>query len=212
MMLLSTTSSFARSLLVLFILIGAARPASADWLLTPYLGLTFGSNANFGDVGDFEDNFERRVTFGASATWTGAGVFGFEADFGSTPNFFQSTTGNANFDTGDSNVTTLMANVILAAPVGGTTGKGFRPYGSAGVGLLRSNISADGLFDGLSQNELGLNLGGGAYWFFGDNVGMRGDLRYFRALQKGDDGGNDLDLSDFSFWRGTIGVTFRFGG
>ena len=193
-------------------LIGAATPASADWLFTPYAGLTFGKSANFGDVGDLEDNLERRATFGASATWTGAGIFGFEADFGSTPNFFENTSGNRNFDFGDSNVTTLMANVVLAAPIGGTTGKGLRPYGSAGVGLLRSNVSASGLLDDLSQNELGFNLGGGVYSFFTDNFGLRGDIRYFRALQKGNDGGRDLDLSDLKFWRGTLGVTFRFGG
>ena len=193
-------------------LVAFATPASADWLFTPYLGLTFGKNADFGDVGDAEDNFEKRMTFGLNAAWMGAGIIGFEADLGSTPNFFETTGGDANFEFGDSNVTTLMGNVVLAAPIGGTTGMGFRPYGSAGVGLLRTNVSSDGLFDDLSQNELGFNIGGGAHVFFADNIGLRGDIRYFRGLQKGDDGGNDLDLKDFSFWRGTLGVTFRFGG
>ncbi len=201
-----------RAVVVCLALAGSAVPASADWLLTPYLGLTFGKSADFGDVGDFEDNFEKRMTFGLSAAWMGAGIIGFEADLGSTPNFFQTTGGDANFEFGDSNVTTLMGNLVLAAPIGGTTGGGFRPYGSAGVGLLRSNVSGNGLFDDLSQNELGFNIGGGAHAFFGDSIGLRGDLRYFRALQKGDDGGSDLDLSNFSFWRGTLGVTFRFGG
>lgn len=189
-----------------------ATPASADWLLTPYAGITFGKSADFGDVGDFEDNLEKRITFGASLAWMGAGIIGFEADFGSTPNFFETTSGSGNFEFGDSNVTTLMGNVVLGAPVGGTTGMGFRPYGSAGLGLLRTNVSARGLVDDLSQNDLGFNIGGGAHLFFGDNVGLRGDLRYFRGLQKGDDGGRDLDLEDFRFWRGTLGVTFRFGG
>ena len=201
-----------RTGIVCLVLAGSAVPASADWLLTPYLGLTFGKSADFGDVGDFEDNFEKRMTFGLSAAWMGAGIIGFEADLGSTPNFFETTGGDANFEFGDNNVTTLMGNLVLAAPIGGTTGPGFRPYGSAGVGLLRTNVSTDGLFDDLSQNELGFNIGGGAHAFFGDNIGLRGDLRYFRALQKGDDGGSDLDLSNFSFWRGTLGVTFRFGG
>lgn len=201
-----------RAGIVCLVLAGSSVPASADWLLTPYLGLTFGKSADFGDVGDFEDNFEKRMTFGLNAAWMGAGIFGFEADLGSTPNFFETTTGKGNFQFGDSNVTTLMGNVVLAAPIGGTTGKGFRPYGSAGAGLLRSNVDGGKLFDDLSQNELGFNIGGGAHAFFSDSFGMRADLRYFRALQKGDDGGNDLDLSNFSFWRGTVGVTFRFGG
>jgi len=172
----------------------------------------FGNSANFGDVGDFEDNLEKRVTFGGSLSWTGGGIFGFKADLGSTPNFFQTTTGSGNFEFGDSNVTTLMGNLILGAPVGGMSGKGFRPYASAGVGLLRTNVKATSLFDDLSQNELGFNVGAGAHGFFSDNVGLRADIRYFRALQKGDDGGSDLDVGDLRFWRGTLGVTFRFGG
>ena len=201
-----------RTAFVCLALAGSAVNASADWLFTPYLGLTFGKSADFGDVGDFEDNFEKRMTFGLNAAWMGAGIIGFEADLGSTPNFFAQTTGKGNFGFGDSNVTTLMGNVVLAAPIGGTTGRGFRPYGSAGVGLLRSNVAGSKLFDDLSQNELGFNIGAGAHPFFSDNFGMRADVRYFRALQKGNDGGRDLDLSNFSFWRGTVGVTFRFGG
>ena len=56
------------------------------------------------------------------------------------------------------------------------------------------------------------NVGGGAHLFFGDNVGIRGDIRYFRGLQNDEDDGLDLNLTDFDFWRGTVGVTFRFGG
>jgi opacity protein-like surface antigen len=200
-----------RTAVVMLCFAGVATPASADWLLTPYLGVTFGGAADFGDVGDFEDNVEKKMTFGASATWMGAGIVGFEVDFGSTPNFFQMTTGEDDFEFGDSNVTTLMGNIVVGAPIGGQTGVGVRPYGTAGIGLLRSNVSLGGLVDDLSTNELGLNLGGGAHVFFNDNVGLRGDLRYFRGLQSGDDEGADLDLDDFDFWRGTVGVTFRFG-
>jgi opacity protein-like surface antigen len=191
-------------------LAGVATPASADWLFTPYLGVTFGGAANFGDVGDFDDNFEKKVTYGGSLTWMGAGIIGFEVDFGSTPNFFETTTGAGDFDWGDSNVTTLMGNLIIGAPIGGQSGVGVRPYGTAGIGLLRSNVSLGGVFDDLSSNELGLNLGGGAHVFFNDNVGVRGDLRYFRGLQNDDDDVG-FDLEDFDFWRGTVGVTFRFG-
>ena len=203
-----------RTAVMLLFFAGAAAPASADWLFTPYLGVTFGGAADFGDVGDFGDNFEKKMTFGGSATWMGAGIIGFEVDFGSTPNFFEVTTGDGDFEFGDTNVTTLMANLVLGAPFGGQSGFGVRPYGSAGIGLLRSHVSAGGLIDDLSSNELGFNLGGGAHVFFNDNVGIRGDLRYFRGLQgSGDDDDLvELELEDFDFWRGTVGVTFRFGG
>ena len=204
-------NNVVRTAALLLFLAGVATPASADWLFTPYLGVTFGGAADFGDVGDFDDNFEKKVTYGGSATWMGAGIIGFEVDFGSTPNFFETTTGTGDFDWGDSNVTTFMGNLIIGAPIGGQSGVGVRPYGTAGIGLLRSNVSLGGVFDDLSTNELGMNIGGGAHVFFNDNVGIRGDLRYFRGLQNDDDGGLDLDLDDFDFWRGTIGVTFRFG-
>jgi opacity protein-like surface antigen len=193
-------------------LVGVATPASADWLFTPYLGVTFGGSANFGDVGDLEDNLEKRVTLGGSATWMGAGIIGFEIDFGSTPNFFENTSGDNNFEFFDGNVTTLMGNLIIGAPIGGQSGVGVRPYGTAGIGLLRSAVSFGGLVDDIDRNDLGLNVGGGAHVFFNDNVGIRGDLRYFRGLQGDNDDDLDLDLSDFDFWRGTVGVTFRFGG
>ena len=54
--------------------------------------------------------------------------------------------------------------------------------------------------------------------FFSDNVGIRGDLRYFRGLETEDDSiGEDIldeefGLEDFDYWRATVGITFRFGG
>jgi opacity protein-like surface antigen len=208
----SLLSYGARAALLLFILGVTAAPARADWLLTPYIGVTFGGNADFGDVGTFDDNFEKKVTFGGTATWMGAGIIGVEVDLGVTPNFFENTTGSGNFDFGDSNVTTLMGNVVVGVPIGGTKGPGFRPYASGGIGLLRSHISPGGVFDDLSKNDLGINVGAGAHLFFTDNVGIRGDVRYFRSLQNDDNELLDLGLSDFDFWRGTVGVTFRFGG
>jgi opacity protein-like surface antigen len=207
----SRLKNVGRTALLLVFLGGIATPASADWLLTPYLGVTFGGSANFGNVGDLEDNFERKVAYGLNAAWMGAGALGFEIDFGTTPNFYQNTSGTGDFDWGDSNVTTLMANLVVGAPIGGQSGVGFRPYGSAGLGLLRSNVSSIGLFDNVRTNELGYNLGAGAHVFFSDNLGLRGDVRYFRGLERGsDDDLFELRARDLNFWRGTLGVTFRF--
>lgn len=208
----SLTTTLLRSGLFLLML-GVASPASADWLLTPYLGVTFGSGVDFADLVEF-DEFDKKTTYGGTLTWMGAGIIGFEADFGITPDFFELPTGGIDIDFGDTNVTTLMGNLVVGVPIGGTSGPGVRPYGSAGLGLLRSRIDASDLFDDVSSNELGINLGGGAHIFFTDNVGIRGDLRYFRSLQD-DDGDEDLidvDLGSFDFWRATVGVTFRFGG
>ena len=96
-----------------------------------------------------------------------------------------------------------------------------RPYITGGAGLMRANINADEFFENLSTNDLAINVGGGVHVFFNDNLGIRGDLRYFRGLEQQDDddpledddfADEDFGLEDFDYWRATIGITFRFGG
>jgi opacity protein-like surface antigen len=176
--------------------------ASADWLFTPNIGAGFGGNSRGGE----------HLTYGASIGWMGAGVIGWEADLAYTPEFFEGDDNDADlFNTGDSNITTVMGNILIGVPIGGQTGAGVRPYFAGGAGLMKSRVeNADALFD-VDNNDFGVNLGGGVMGFMTDNVGFRGDIRYFRAF--GEDSSNervDLDLSDFDFWRGTVGVTFRW--
>lgn len=192
---------------VLLLLSGSKTLASADWLFTPFIGATLAPNAEF-SVGDFTDNLGERVTFGANATWMGAGIIGFGIDFGSTPNFFEVEAGPGDFDFGDGNVTTFMGQFVVGAPIGGQSGPGFRPYGSVGFGLFRTNLDAGDVFESVNSNDFGMNVGAGAHIFFGDDIGINGDIRYFRALQQ-DDG--EFSFEDFDFWRATVGLTFRFG-
>ena len=176
--------------------------ASADWLFTPNIGAGFGGNASGG----------QHLTYGASIGFMGAGVFGFEADLAYTPEFFEGDDDDPDLlNTGDSNITTVMGNVLIGVPIGGQTGAGVRPYFAGGAGLMQTRVEdADALFE-IDNNDFGINLGGGVMGFMTDNVGFRGDLRYFRAF--GEDTRNDqidIDLSDFDYWRGTVGVTFRW--
>jgi opacity protein-like surface antigen len=185
-------------------------PATANaqsWFFTPFVGGNFGGNASFnGAAGDFEDDVEKRVDFGATIGWNPS-VVGFEFDFGWSPNFFENTIGPANFEFGDSNVTTFMGNLLISAP----PGRGVRPYGSAGLGLIRSRVSGvTDFFDDVTRNDLGINIGGGVNGQFTDNVGIRGDLRYFRSFENNEDETLDIGLSDFDFWRGSVGVSFRW--
>ena len=189
----------------------AATPAkaSADWLFTPFVGATFSGSANIGGIigEDFGDEFERKINYGASFGWMGHGAIGFEVDFGYSPNFFRISPDNGSFDlVGDSNVTTLMGNVLVGAPIGGV-----RPYASGGGGLVRSHVeNVGGFFEDVDTNDFGMNIGGGVMGFVSDNLGFRGDLRYFRSFRDSDPNGIDLDLGDFHYWRGAVGVTFRF--
>lgn len=206
-----------RKLLMISLLALTLLPVSASaqsWFISPFLGANFGGSADFGDFPDADDEVERRLDMGATIGWNPS-VVGFEVDFGWSPNFFEDTAGDRNFDFGDSNVTTLMTNLLISAP----PGTGLRPYVSSGLGLIRANVSGGSLFNDLSSNDLGVNIGGGLNGQFTENVGIRGDLRYFRGLEQrnDDDAIDDVDLFDedfgfenFSFWRGTVGVTFRW--
>ena len=142
--------------------------------------------------------------------FAGAGIFGWEADLAYTPEFFEGDDDDIDL-IDNSNVTTFMFNAIIGAPVGGTTGGGFRPYFSGGLGLMQSNVSdAESLFE-VNNSEFGINLGGGAMGFVSDHVGFRGDVRYFRQLSDPvEDNEFDVALGDLDFWRATGGITFRW--
>jgi opacity protein-like surface antigen len=209
---MSLRKLFVASALVITASAAAPAKASADWLFTPFIGVNWGGSATITDFGaDVKDKFENRVDFGASLAYMGAGIVGFELDLGYSPNFFKNTTGAGNFEFGDSNVTTLMANAIAGIPIGGTSGRGFRPFAVGGVGLIKSRVTGPKEFFDVNKNAWGFNVGAGVTGFVTDNFGIRGDVRYFRSLQdKAQDGNLDIGLSDFRFWRGTVGATFRF--
>lgn len=198
-----------RKLIFISALTLALAPASAhaqDWFFTPFVGANFGGAANFEAFNEIDDEIERRIDFGATIGWQPA-IVGLEVDFGWTPNFFEDTVGDRNFGFGDSRVTTLMGNLLVGAPAGYT----FRPYASGGLGLISTAISDIGNFGDLTDNDFGVNLGGGVNGQFNDTIGIRGDVRYFRSLQDDEpDDEFDVGFSDFEFWRGTVGVTFRW--
>ena len=211
---MSVRKCIAIASLVLLASVVAPSKASADWLLTPFVGWNWGGTANLLNLEDFDDEFEQKAMFGVSLGWMGAGVFGFEADLGFSPNFFEQTAGTGNFEFADSNLTTFMGNVLLGVPIGGQHGVGFRPYAVGGLGIIKSRIDgAEDLFE-VDSTNWGFNVGAGAIFFFSDKIGLRGDVRYFRSLQ--DDDFDDLDelfdvgLANFRFWRGTAGLTIRF--
>jgi opacity protein-like surface antigen len=194
---------------VLALAVSAITPAraSADWLFTPFIGANFGGSADLGTPGeDLNDEFNRKLTYGAAFEWMGGGIVGFGVDFGYSPNFFGVTDSNGVDLVGDGNVTTLMGNVIVGAPLGGV-----RPYASGGVGMIKTHVDDAGQFFDVNRSDLGFDVGAGVMGFFNDNVGIRGDIRYFRAVNDDSDSDSiDVSLGSFKFWRGTVGVTFKF--
>jgi opacity protein-like surface antigen len=191
--------------LVLGTVLAIPAQARADWIFTPYVGANFSRG---GDIFDL-DSGNTSVSFGGSLGWMGAGILGLEMDFGYAPDFFETD----DVTSLDGNVTSFMGNVIIGIPIGGQTGGGVRPYVSGGAGLLRSRLDDVEDFFDLNENSFGVNAGAGLMVFFTDNVGLRGDLRYFRSLSDDDNDDDtylDLNLGAFHFWRATAGVAFRF--
>lgn len=178
----------------------AVAPASAQTtggLVTPFIGVVTDTPTD-----------ENRTVYGGSVGLTGP-VVGFEVDLGYAPNFFDLDDDFGDFGSSGS-VTTLMANLLVGAPLGRV-----RPYGTVGVGLMRSNLELLDFFDDLGRNDFGINYGGGVMIFLSNNVGIRGDIRQFRSLRNEDLDDDfpeplDFELGDFKFWRATGGVTFRF--
>jgi len=189
-------------------LAAAPRTASADWTLTPFVGWNFGGAAdlNAGNSGTtVSGKFERKIDYGASLAKMG-GPVGFEIDFGYSPNFFGAGPDTGFQFTNDSNVTTLTGNLLV-----GAHGGPIRPYVVGGVGLIRTNVQdLNGLFSPSSKNDFGMDVGGGVMGFFSNTVGLRGDVRYFRSFRGTSDNASGITLGDFKFWRGSLGVTFKF--
>jgi hypothetical protein len=170
--------------------------ARADGFVTPWIGSAFGSSIQNG-----------QTTFGVSAGGMGAGIIGGEADFGWSPSFFGTTS-----DFGNNTVMNLMGNVILGVPVGGTHGAGVRPYVVGGVGLIRTQIDGGTVAKvSSSTNMFGWDAGGGVMGYFAQHVGLRGDIRYHRAMSDLTTHVSSIDLSGnkLHFWRASIGVVLR---
>lgn len=211
-----------RTALTLLFLGSLAAPARADWFLTPYLGTAFGGASNQFVLSDLDDEFEQRVNFGGSLSWRSKGIWGFEVDYNVAPNFFQFTGGTNNFDLFDfdSSVQTLMGNVVVAIPVGGSRGMGFQPYLTAGLGTIRTQLRSESdVFDDITSNDSGFNVGGGAHFFLGSHFGIRADVRYIRGFESIDDEDpiEDSPFFDqriatevFNYSRATLGLTFRW--
>jgi hypothetical protein len=191
------------TVIALVAIVLAPLPARADILLTPFFGVNFGGDAGKEFSAAFESN---QFNWGASLTFMGGGVFGFEGDLGYSPDFYGKT------DLGGSSLLTATGNLILGIPFGGQQGFGVRPYGVVGAGLMQSKSQFGTGVVEIDENDVTWSAGGGILMFFGTNVGARFDMRYFRTF-------DDLEILGFQiaesvgkvdFTRASFGIVFRF--
>ena len=177
--------------LVAMAAVAAPAAARADVLLTPYGGVNFSGST-----------VDHRAVVGGSVTLLASSGLGLEVDLGFIPDFFVPR--DLARGLGTNNVTTVMGNLVFARRRGG-----LQPYLAGGAGLIRTQLGDFGeLFDAAASN-LGVNVGGGLR-LGGGRVSIQGDVRYFRNLTNTDEPLLEETLGDFSFWRGTVGITFGF--
>lgn len=180
--------------LLAVLMCATASQARADGFVSPWAGVNFGSDSSVSNG---------RGAFGVTAGSMGAGTVGGELSFGYSPSFF-----GTKDDFGNNTVIDLMGNLIVGIPFGGQRGGGFRPFVTAGIGLIRTQIDGGTLFNvKASNNDFGWNAGIGAMGYFNDHVGLRGDFKYLRNFNG--DSISTLNLGDLKFWRASIGVVFR---
>lgn len=192
--------------LVLFSL--AAVPARADWYITPFAGITFGTSTNFLDLDQAATSI--KFTFGGQVTMLGPGVMGLEGDVSMVPGFFQRTSIPGELGRPlvlKSRVTTLTGNVVVAAPL--RLGYGLRPYGSIGPGLMRASAKDTADAVSFDRNMFALSAGGGLIGLITDKRGLRFDVRYFRNIRTVGTGALGTTRASLGFWRGTVGVIVK---
>ena len=198
----------SRRILILFALVLFARPARADWLFTPFVGGTFGTQTTFVVLEPGAENSSQLI-FGGSAALLSRGVLGVEADFGYAPRFFERDNRGGNI-TG-SNVSTLSGSAIVAVPLS-VTRESLRPYAVAGLGLIHAgaatSVSSISFLD-INDNMFASNVGGGAIGLISPRSGFRFEIRHFRSLKNAPNALTGVDGARLSFWRATVGVVIR---
>jgi hypothetical protein len=175
-------------------------------LIQPFVGISFGGDTNIIDLDEASEL--RKVTWGATVSVLGRGVFGVEGDFSYVPGFFERDI-EAEL-VSDSQVVTLMGNVVLAMPLS-WTGQSLRPYFSGGGGLIRTRIQDLADIFSSERNLVGIDLGGGLIGFFSERIGVRWDVRYFKSVS---DPGDTQDVAfgsaSLSFWRANMALVLKY--
>ena len=171
----------SRAVVALLVVFASPRAASADFFITPFIGMKFGGSTSIVDLERASD--KRKLVLGIGARQVDDGIIGYEVEFGNIAGFF----GNEEFAAieplvkSGSYVNDLTGSIVLSLPPG-VTGGGLRPYAVVGGGLIHA-ASEDYLEVLLVRRTVpAINLGVGAVGMFTNNVGVRFDVRHLRSL------------------------------
>jgi hypothetical protein len=196
-MSMSIRALIARIGLALLLVIAVAPDVRAQSYISPLVGYDFGGDSVRTQLTGCE---KKQLNVGVALGRLG-GVFGYETDFGYTKDFFGTAPGVT------SSLLTVMGNVMFVPAVGPV-----RPYVLGGLGLIRSQVNASSgtLLGDSGNNDIGWDVGGGVFVFFGEHIGLRGDIRYFHSFEEFTVAGFPLGDADVDFGRASAALVLKF--
>ena len=181
----------------LIVVFGIASPSAGQAFISPLIGYNFGGDAGCPEITGCED---KNLNLGVAVGGLG-GFFGTELEFAYAQDFFGEIPGVS------SSVLTLMGNVLIAPRFGPV-----QPYAVAGLGLIKTHaeLNVTELLE-TDNNHFGWDIGGGLFVFFGEHFGVRGDIRYFHALEDYDGLATFFrDPTALDYGRASASAVFRF--
>jgi hypothetical protein len=190
------------------------------WVASGFIGSSFDTSSNtVQQTVNTNNDVPAGLTYGGQVGYLWHGIVGgeFIADFAPDVGF------DSILFADQPHVNSYMGNVIGAYPFG-ADGQ-YQPYVSGGFGSIGvradlftpADINGDRSTVEANQQRWGGNFGAGIFAYV-SRFGVRGDVRWFRA-SGGDNVSNSNTpaentaqglLSDLHFWRGTLGLAFRW--
>jgi hypothetical protein len=195
-------------------LLAAARPASAEWHISPMIGLTHGGETNIHNIGDA--GTQSHLNIGGTVALLGSGIFGVEGVGIFVPSFKGTKASDPLGLVESSRIFSLMGNAVLTTPRR-LTEYSLRPFLSGGFGVIRVSVPLTGALVPSRDTLAGYNIGGGAVGFLTNRTGVRFDFRYYHAFERQEPlgftdlpaGSGALGPARLSYTTLSVGVVFR---
>ncbi len=177
----------------------ATHDAAAQGFVAPFAGTTLTSPSSRGS--------STKPGFGVAFGGLG-GIAGFETEIA----FYPEVIDNSANGLSKSRVISISAGTLLGPTIGRA-----KPYVAFGAGNLHLNVTGVSSVlvpspESISNNYFTFNAGGGVMGFFTDHLGVRADLRYYKAfgIKITDLEEAGIALDQFNFWRASFGLAFKF--
>ena len=181
--------------------LGTARPACADWLVTPFAGMTAGGRTGYFDPDDAASRSKPAFGVAVTRAW---GRFGVEGELARVPGLFTADEGGL---IASRSLLSVSGSAIANLPSLGR----LKPYAVAGVGAIRVRIQDTGDVFSVSEWQPVLNVGAGLLVPVTGRFSLRGDARYTFS-RRGDGASSSIGFGAtyLDFWRVTAGLALAF--